>query len=54
MDILQKLNYFKELKKLDDGTNVSWFIYNLKKQGVSDKDIVRELLIRNNMVVNAM
>ena len=54
MNIIQKLNYFRALKELDDGTNVSWFIYNLKKQGVSDKDIVRQLLIKNNMVVNAM
>ena len=51
MSVSEKLEYFKSLNEVEDGTNVKWFIFNSKKQGVTDEEIVRELQYRNNMAI---
>lgn len=51
MNIEERLEYFKALGECEDGTIVKWFIYNSKKEGLSNEQIVRELSIRNNMAV---
>lgn len=51
MDVTTRIEYFKTLKECEDGTNIKWFIFNAKKQGATDEEIVRELQIRNNMAV---
>ena len=53
MDILQKLEYFQSLGEIADGTIVKWFIYQARKDGLTDEQIVRELSIRNNMAVSS-
>ena len=53
MDIQNKLQYFMTLEEVSDGTIVKWFIYNARKDGLSDEQIVRELSIRNNMAVSS-
>ena len=48
-----KLEYFMALGEVSDGTVTKWFIYNARKDGLSDEQIVRELSIRNNMAVSS-
>lgn len=51
MNTKEKLEYFKSLEECQDGTVVKWFIYNSRKEGATNEEIVRELSIRNNMAI---
>lgn len=51
MNIEERLEYFKSIRECQDGTVVKWFIYNSRKEGLSNEQIVRELSIRNNMAI---